>query len=788
MGYNCKNGCPRINRFSNPETSYMGKQVGGVGENNARQINSVAQIVADWYREDEYARAIKPTKNPTPSPTEARWNKRVNSPTEAVECPRRDPFGISVLYESDQAQKGNDWISDFPSNASYDKISRSDNRLQIKTYGKVKSIGSDEMILQGPTTLAIAKASNQQGFENTELTAYMKWINDGRFVYESKAVFTARSEALDIEAKGCNGQSYGAIVDRLTGEVKFVKFYYKQSFKEVTSETIVVTPRELRKGQVLSSYVGFKFVVYTVNSFSVKLELYVDLSDGESGGDWKLVHQILDKPNAWKAVEANWHYNYFIRSQCQKTDGEPLLGHRKYEKISVDVSRDAEVAVKNVSIRNISVSKKAQHDQMCTQLQTRNTFSPTVRPTTKPTKRPTEYPTRKPTARPTRRITSSPTKDNTKPVYTSRSRPSYLQMLGNPQSNEKKSNLNLVFSSAGNNPAASPTEKPKAITKPVLKLSFNSASSPSKNAESPKKLNLKFNSASKTAGSNEKCDKFGLNVIYQSDEQKKEDDWDSDIKGVVQLDQYSPTTKLEERLHQVHYGTIKLENNEGVFTKQAQLFVRTKNEDANEGYRSIEVTGYGNYYQDGTIYEDSGFTFIAHSTYGDYDPCKKAAYAATISRKTGEAVFNKIYWAQTWRVVKAVPVKARIAEFRGELPTKQWIGMKFVVLDENNGKVKLQLYIDLTRGKNGGDWKLVLETEDQYGTWMADESASFYKYYKYSKCGENDGKPFPGPTRYSGITVYGSSDTEVHWKNFSIRNVSRNRVANAGSCPFIWRD
>lgn len=798
MGYNCKGGCPRINRFSNPHTTYNGKKVGGDKENNALQVNSVAQIVADWYREDEsFAGIIEPTKNPTPSPTEAKLNKNSNTPTETVECPPKDPFGIAILYETDEAEKANDWISDFPSNASYDRISAKDHRLEIKTYGEVKTMKTDEIRLQGPTTLAISKASNQQGFQNTELTAYMKWINDGKFVYESKAVFTSRSEALDIEAKGCNGQSYGAIVDRLTGEVKFIKLYYKKSFKEVTSDTVVVKPPELQGGRVFNSYVGFKFVVYTVDAFNVKLELYVDLSDGESGGDWKLVHEILDRPNAWKAVQLNWHYNYFIRSQCQKTDGEPLLGHRKYEKISVDVSRDAEVAVKNISIRNISVEKKAQHDQMCNQqLQTRKVPAPTEKPTVNPTKHPTARPTRKPTqyptARPTRKITSSPTRDNTKPIFTSRTRQSYFQNLGNSQSNQNKSNVNLVFSFARNDPTASPTEEPQ----PKLRLSFNTVTSPSNTesqetsntAENGKKLNLKFNSASNNAGGNEKCDAFGLNIIYESDDAKKEDDWDSDVEGVVRLDQYSPTSKQEDRLHQVHYGTIKLEKEEAIFTRQAQLFVRTKNKDANEGFRNIEVTGYGNYYRDGTMYEDSGLTMIAHSTYGEFDPCKKAAYTATVTRKTGEAVFNKIYWAQTWRVVKAVPIKIPIEEFRGKLPTNQWIGMKFVVLDERGGKVKLQLFLDLTQGRGGGDWKLVLEMEDEDGKWMADESATYYKYYKHSKCDDDNGKPFTGPTRYTGITVYGSSDTEVRWKNFSIRNVSRNRVTNDRSCPFVWKD
>ncbi len=59
-----------------------------------------------------------------------------------------------------------------------------------------------------------------------------------------------------------------------------------------------------------------------------------------------------------------------------------------------------------------------------------------------------------------------------------------------------------------------------------------------------------------------------------------------------------------------------------------------------------------------------------------------------------------------------------------ELPKSQWIGMKYIVTNEDSVSVRLQVLVDVTEGHLGGTWELLLDERDE-GGWAPEHDCSF---------------------------------------------------------------
>jgi hypothetical protein len=99
------------------------------------------------------------------------------------------------------------------------------------------------------------------------------------------------------------------------------------------------------------------------------------------------------------------------------------------------------------------------------------------------------------------------------------------------------------------------------------------------------------------------------------------------------------------------------------------------------------------------------------------------------------------------------------------MPKNVWIGVKFIVKTNPDGKsVKMELYRDLTDGKDGGTWEKVAEYTDS-GDWShTDSGVDVMK-----KCGY----PFNKVLLEPGTSVFIRNDSinSMEYKLFSIREI-----------------
>ena len=82
------------------------------------------------------------------------------------------------------------------------------------------------------------------------------------------------------------------------------------------------------------------------------MELYVDMTDGLNGGDWKLVHSFIDKESAMMPSGGKT-----VPSECPVQGGDPVLGPRRNCFLRSDGSATTEVHWKEASIEEIMVSR-----------------------------------------------------------------------------------------------------------------------------------------------------------------------------------------------------------------------------------------------------------------------------------------------------------------------------------------------------------------------------------------------------------------------------------------------
>lgn len=188
-------------------------------------------------------------------------------------------------------------------------------------------------------------------------------------------------------------------------------------------------------------------------------------------------------------------------------------------------------------------------------------------------------------------------------------------------------------------------------------------------------------------------------------------------------------------------------------------------------WRDVEITTYARRVSDDAV-PYAGMTAVARANHlktenGIADLCDTRGYGARL-RYDGHADFEK---------ETAHPQNTAIANvkaFPRGMPSEQWIGYKYLVYDRPDG-VHLELWVDRTDGRDGGQWQLVTSVVDD-GTLFGREACAegvdpaLALTHSPNRIGSESGKP--------NLTVYFRSDgvdrNGLVYKWTSVREITAN--------------
>ena len=267
----------------------------------------------------------------------------------------RDTFGITRLYPSDTSGlrwDSRSWLASARTLSSietdpqdpYFQARGSSNTLSIKGDGTAESSGK-------VVRYFISDPEKRKEWKNFEFTMYSMRISEVKppsyagFAVQGRTGLGHTNNA-ETNPYGypiqCDGSAYSGAI-RYNGSVDFKKeihwpIYTKQN------PLLTLYPDGVPKNQ----WIGMKYILYNVNGGqNVKMELWVDETDGHAGGEWKKVIQYMDK-GGWAISSAE------AAALCGYSADEKLL-----EGGPAIIIRNDGVAsqlYKNVSVREITVT------------------------------------------------------------------------------------------------------------------------------------------------------------------------------------------------------------------------------------------------------------------------------------------------------------------------------------------------------------------------------------------------------------------------------------------------
>lgn len=252
-------------------------------------------------------------------------------------------------------------------------------------------------------------------------------------------------------------------------------------------------------------------------------------------------------------------------------------------------------------------------------------------------------------------------------------------------------------------------------------------------------------------------DEFGISEIYPSTKNGIEwySKWDNRHHRIVesgQVDQY-------DRFFEVTGDGSARINGEGIATISGSApRMRVVEVD----FENVEITFYAKRISEDQEIAYQGFVAGARSKHYTDALCGANTYYGRFTYD-GRVTFEKELFhghGVTAQYPPELQPKYIWPENTG-IPSNEWVGFKFIVKTlPPEGSVILELYRDLTDGKNGGNWEKVLEYKDR-GDWYVDAQDGICNDYPHNKILFTSGFAF----------IRNDFVNQAEYKKFSIREI-----------------
>jgi hypothetical protein len=228
-----------------------------------------------------------PAATPTPTTTQPPVLHRA---TAADVEATSDRFGIDYLQPT--LVDGTFWVSDWAGDRTFDGVDPRDPWFDADHGSATFAAGDGELRISGEIPrMYVHDPAMERQWRDVEVTMYFKRVADSGVPYAGMTA-VARSNHLATEEgmlARCDTRGYGARM-RYDGNVDFEK-------ETAHPENDPTRPKVLwPDGMPQERWIGYKFLVYDRGP-AVKLELWLDQTNGADGGLWIKVDELLDDGN-----------------------------------------------------------------------------------------------------------------------------------------------------------------------------------------------------------------------------------------------------------------------------------------------------------------------------------------------------------------------------------------------------------------------------------------------------------------------------------------------------------